>query len=338
MNWRGYKRCRDAFGEVLLELGEQYPNLVVLDADISSSTRTGGFAKKFPERAFNFGVAEQNMMGIAAGLATLGLLPFACTYAVFASMRACEQFRTMIAYPRLNVKVIATHGGIEVGWDGVTHQGVEDIAIMRGIPNTTVVAPADAVATKALVRKAAEHEGPLYMRMGRNPVPIIYDEGQEFEIGKGVVVRKGTDVTIIAVGVMLALALEAAERLEKQGISATVIDMHTVKPIDKALLAECASETGAIVTAEDHNIFGGLGGAVAEAVTELHPVPVIRVGVPNTFAESGGPEELFEKYGMSVKHIIKAVEKALDLKARFRSSLREEEENGRYDQRLSFIP
>jgi len=322
---------------VLVELGEQFPNLVVLDADISSSTRTGGFAKKFPERAFNFGVAEQNMMGIAAGLATLGLLPFACTYAVFASMRACEQFRTMIAYPGLNVKVIATHGGVEVGWDGVTHQGVEDIAIMRGIPKTTVVVPADAVATRALVKKVAEHKGPLYMRMGRNPVPIIYDENQEFEIGKGVVLREGSDVTIVAIGVMLSLALEAAERLESQGISAAVIDMHTVKPIDKDLLAEWARKTGAIVTAEDHNIFGGLGGAVAEAVTELHPVPVIRVGLPDTFAESGAPEELFKKYGMSVEHIIEAVERALDLKASFQVS-RRGEGNGCYDQRLSLIP
>ncbi len=336
MNWQGYKQCRDAFGEVLVELGEQYPNLVVLDADISSSTRTGAFAKKFPERAFNFGVAEQNMMGIAAGLATVGFMPFVCTYAVFASMRACEQFRTMIAYPRLNVKVIATHGGIEVGWDGVTHQGVEDIAIMRAIPNTTVVAPADAVATKALVKKAAKHEGPLYMRMGRNPVPIVYNESQEFEIGKGIVLREGSDVTIVAIGVMLSLALEAAERLEGQGISATVIDMHTIKPLDKDLLAKWAIRTGAIVTVEDHNIFGGLGGAVAEAVTELHPVPVIRVGLPDTFAESGAPEELFKKYGMFVDHIIKAVEKALSLKAGS-EVCRGGMGNGCYDKRFGFI-
>jgi len=291
------RTLRDAFGETLVELGAERPNLVVLDADISSSLKTGAFRKGFPERHINFGVAEQDMMLGAAGLATTGLIPVACTYATFATLRACEQIRSFICYAGLNVKIACSHGGLEVGWDGPTHQATEDIAIMRSLPNMTVIVPADAVAAAALFRKAVAMEGPAYFRMGRNPVPVLYDAGQPFELGRAITLRQGNDLTIIAAGVMVALALDAALRLAQEGIEARVVDMHTVKPLDGATVQRAASETGAIVTAEDHSVIGGLGSAVAEHLAEHAPAPMMRVGIPDTFCRSGDPEALFAMYG-----------------------------------------
>ncbi len=300
---------RDAFGFEIVKLGAELPNLVVLDADISSSLKTGAFRKTFPDRHINFGVAEQDMFLAAAGLATTGLVPLACTYATFATLRACEAIRSFICYPRLNVKVICSHGGLEVGWDGPTHQGIEDIAIMRALPNMTVVVPADAVAVPALLRQAIAHEGPVYFRMGRNPVPVIYDPSQEFRLGRAVVLRQGEDVTLIACGVMVALTLAAADELAGLGISARVIDMHTIKPLDDEAIGRAAAETGAIVTAEDHSIIGGLGGAVAEYLAEHCPVPLARIGIPDVFCRSGDPTELFPMYGMAVSDIVQAAKR-----------------------------
>jgi len=301
---------RAAFGNALLELGEKYPNLVVLDADISSSLYTSQFAKKFPERHINFGVAEQNMVIGAAGLSTTGLIPLACTYATFATLRACEQIRSFICYAKLNVKIVCSHGGIEVGWDGPTHQATEDVAIMRAMPNMTVVVPADAVATAALIRQAVEHIGPLYFRMGRNPTPLIYDHDQEFALGKAIQIREGRDVTLVAMGVMVSVALDAAELLAQRGIQARLLDMHTVKPLDGEALLAAAKDTCLIVTLEDHNVIGGLGAAVAEYVSANRPVPVLRIGVPDVFAESGEPSLLFHKYALDAGSIATKVEKA----------------------------
>jgi transketolase len=308
------KMLREAFGETLVKLGEKIPEIVVLDADISSSLKTGDFASRFPERHINVGAAEQNMVMNAVGLATTGLIPLACTYATFSSMRACEQVRSFVCYPNLNVKVISTHGGIEVGWDGPTHQAMEDVAIMRSFANMTVVVPADAIATSALIEQAIRHTGPVYFRMGRNPAPVIYEPGQAFELGKAVRLREGGDVTLVAMGIMVSATLDAAEKLAAEGIKATVLDMHTVKPLDGESLLEAARSTQAVVTVEDHNIIGGLGGAVAEYLAEHNPVPVVRVGVPDTFTESGDPVELFKKYGMSAEHIVEAAHRALHIR------------------------
>lgn len=307
------KALRVAFGETLIELGKEKPELVVLDADISSSLKTLGFAKRFPERHINFGVAEQNMLMSAAGMATTGLIPLACTYATFASMRACEQVRSFICYGNLNVKIIVSHGGIEVGWDGPTHQAIEDIAIMRAIPNMIIIVPADSIATSALIREVVKYIGPVYFRMGRNPVPVIYSNDQEFELGKAITLRTGSDISLVSMGVMVSIALEAAEKLASEGIQARVLDMHTVKPIDEDALLDAANNTPAIITLEDHNTIGGLGGAVAEFLSERKPIPVVRVGVPDSFAESGDPDDLFKKYGMSTDHVVDAVYKALSL-------------------------
>jgi transketolase len=300
------RSLRDAFGAEIVRLGAELSNLVVLDADISSSLKTGAFGKAYPDRHLNFGVAEQTMMLAAAGLATTGLIPFACTYATFATMRACEQVRSFICYPMLNVKIIASHGGLEVGWDGPTHQGAEDIAIMRAMANMTVVAPADATAVPTLLRQAVAHDGPVYFRMGRNPVPVIYDASQEFRLGRAILLRQGGDVTIIAAGIMVALALEAAQLLAEQGFQARVLDMHTIKPIDTAAIVQAAQDTGAIVTAEDHSIIGGLGSAVAEVLAEHFPAPMARIGIPDTFCRSGDPAELFPIYGMAAADIVAA--------------------------------
>jgi transketolase len=307
---------RDAFGETLVELGAEMPNLVVLDADISSSLKTGAFRKQYPERHINFGVAEQDMMLGAAGLATTGLIPVACTYATFATLRACEQVRSFICYAGLNVKIACSHGGLEVGWDGPTHQGTEDIAIMRSLPNMTVIVPADAVAASALLRKAVAMPGPVYFRMGRNPVPVIYDARQPFAVGRAIIVREGRDLTIIATGVMVALALDAALQLAQEGIEARVVDMHTLKPLDGSAVQQAASETGAVVTAEDHSIIGGLGSAVAEHLAEHAPVPMERVGIPDTFCRSGDPEALFALYGMAAPDIVRAAREVLKRKRR----------------------
>jgi len=310
------RALRDAFGAELVKLGAELPNLVVLDADISSSLKTDAFGKAYPDRHINFGVAEQDMLLGAAGLATAGLIPLACTYATFATLRACEQIRSFICYARLNVKVICSHGGLEVGWDGPTHQGTEDVAIMRAFPNMTVVAPADATAVPSLLRQIVALDGPAYFRMSRNPVPVIYGPAQEFILGRAITLREGRDLTIIALGVMVSLALEAADELAREGIAARVLDMHTVKPLDGPAIQQAAEETGAIVTAEDHSIIGGLGSAVAEHLAEHAPVPLVRVGVPDTFCRSGDPAELFPMYGMAVPDIVAAAKRVLARKRR----------------------
>jgi transketolase len=302
---------RDAFGAELVKLGAEIPNLVVLDADISSSLKTGAFAGAYPDRHVNFGVAEQDMLLGAAGLATTGLIPLACTYATFATLRGCEQIRSFICYPKLNVKIICSHGGLEVGWDGPTHQGTEDVAIMRALPNMTVVVPADAAAVPALLRQIIVLDGPAYFRMGRNPVPVIYEPAQEFTLGRAITVRQGGNVTIIANGVMVSLALDAADELAAGGIQARVLDMHTIKPLDGEAVRAAAAETGAIVTAEDHSIIGGLGGAVAEYLAEHTPVPMARVGLPDVFGRSGDPAELFPMYGMAVADIVTAAKRVV---------------------------
>ncbi len=308
------EHTREAYGQALLELGEKNPNIVVLEADISTSTKTCYFARRFPDRFFNVGVAEQNEAMIAVGLASCGKIPFVNTYAVFATMRACEQIRTFICYPRLNVKIVASHGGITAAPDGVTHQGTEDIGIMSTFPNMTVIMPADAVATKKAVRAIAQHDGPVYLRLTRCSVPVIYDDNFSFKIGKSFTIKEGNDITIIALGDMLSKALEASDKLKKEGIRARVIDMHTVKPIDKEAIIKAAEETGGIVTAENHNIINGLGSAVSAVIVENILVPMERIGLKDTFAESGEYERLLEKYGFSTKHIIEAAKRVLKRK------------------------
>lgn len=302
---------REAYGKALVTLGEKNPDVVVLEADLGASTHSVLFGRRFPDRFFNMGVAEANMMGTAAGLAAAAKIPFASTFCIFASMRAGEQVRNSIAYPNLNVKVVGTNAGIEIGPDGATHQATEDIAIMRAIPNMTVVAPSDPMMTAKFVHMAAEVKGPMYFRMGRQPTPFLYDEDQDFEFGKAVRLRPGQDVTLVAVGNMVWRTLEAAEILKGEGINARVLDMHTLKPIDEAALIEAARETGCVVTAEDHNVIGGLGSAVAEFLSAEYPIPVIRVGLCDTFAQSGSTEELFEYYGMTPAHIAAAARQAM---------------------------
>ncbi|MGB9903107.1 MAG: transketolase family protein [Desulfotomaculales bacterium] len=302
---------RDAYGEALVELGKENPDIVVLDADLSKSTKTINFKKRYPERFFNLGVAEQNMLGTAAGLAAAGKIPFCSTFAVFAPGRSFDQLRNSIAYPQLNVKICASHAGITVGEDGATHQSVEDIALVRSVPNMTVLVPADAVETKKAVRAAAEIKGPVYIRLGRAAVPVLHGDDLYFVPGKALVMREGSDATIIAAGMMVAEALEAAGELAKEGVSVRVLNMHTIKPLDVEAIKAAAEETGAIVTAEEHSIIGGLGSAVAEAVCEFCPVPVLRVGIRDTFGESGPPDQLLEKYGLKAHHLAGAVREAL---------------------------
>jgi transketolase len=297
---------RDAYGKALVAVGRQNPNVVVLDADLSKSTKTNDFAKEFPERFFDMGIAEQGMMGTAAGLATTGKIPFASTFAVFATARVMDQVRNSIAYPRLNVKIAATHAGLTVGEDGGSHQAIEDIALMRAIPNMTVVVPADAEETRQVIEAAVEYNGPMYIRLGRPNVPVLFDENYKFELGKGYQLRAGTDITIIATGIMVSKAVEASELLKEQGISARVINMATIKPIDKDIIIKAAQETKAIITAEEHNIIGGLGSAVAEVIAENHPTKLKRIGVNDTFGESGTPDALLEKYGLTAENIVQA--------------------------------
>ncbi|HQE06548.1 MAG: transketolase family protein [Tepidanaerobacteraceae bacterium] len=296
---------RDAYGEALAQLGEEIKDIVVLDADLSGSTKTSVFAKKFPERFFNVGIAEQNLMGTAAGFATCGKIPFASTFAVFATGRAFEQVRNSICYPKLNVKIAATHAGLTVGEDGATHQSVEDLSLMRALPNMTVISPADAVETKKAVRAAAFHQGPVYIRLGRMAVETIFDEDYEFEIGKGKVLREGSDVAIIATGIMVAEALRAAEILEKEGINAMVVNIHTLKPIDEDIILK-AADCGAIVTAEEHTVIGGLGSAVAEVLAEKKPTPMRRIGIKDRFGLSGKPNELLKLYNLTAEDIADA--------------------------------
>lgn len=305
---------RYSYAEAIIEVGERNPDVVVLDADVSKSIRTNEFAKRFPERSFNFGIAEQNMMAAAAGMATTGLIPFASTYAVFATMRALDQVRNSIHYPHLNVKIAASHSGITPGPDGVTHQAQEDLSIMRSIAGSTVIAPADPVTTKMAVHAAVEWEGPVYLAFTRDPVPTIYSDAFPFVIGKAVVIRDGWDATIVANRDLVAHALVAAARLALEGIDVRVIDCHTLKPLDEETILQAARETGAIVTAENNIIFGGLGSAVAELLVENYPIPMQRVGVRDTFAESGPYLALLDKYGLSAPHIANAVRSVLKRK------------------------
>jgi transketolase len=298
---------RLTYGEALLALGSQNPNVVSLDADVSKPMKTFLFAAKFPERSFNFGIAEQNMMAAAAGMATTGLIPFANTYAVFASMRALDMVRNSIHYPRLNVKIAASHSGLTPGPDGVTHQAQEDLSIMRALAGSTVIAPADPTSTRMAVHAAAAYEGPVYLSLTRDPAPVLYDESFPFKIGKAVVVREGSDAAIIANRDLVVQALIAAESLAKKGIDVRVIDCHTLKPLDEQIVLKAARDTGAVVTAENNIIYGGLGSAVAELLVEKYPIPMKRVGVGNTFAESGPYLEVIDKYGLTARHIVKAV-------------------------------
>ncbi|MCR4419091.1 MAG: transketolase family protein [Clostridia bacterium] len=306
---------REAYGLALAELGAENPDVVVLDADLSKSTRTEIFAARFPERFFNVGIAEQNLMGTAAGLALAGKIPFASTFAVFATGRAFEQVRNSICHARLNVKIVASHAGITVGEDGASHQAVEDIALMRALPHMTVIVPADAVQTAQAVRAVAAYQGPVYLRLGRMAVPQVYEEGYRFRWGQADVLREGGQATVVACGLMVAAALEAAETLAREGIEVTVLNMATIKPLDVPTLVEAALRTGAVVTAEEHSIIGGLGSAVAEALAEHCPAPLLRVGLPDVFGESGRPEELLEKYGLSARHLVEAVRRVLARKA-----------------------
>ncbi len=306
---------REAYGAALAEFGAKYDNLVVLDADLAGATKTGVFAKAFPERFFDCGIAEGDMVTVAAGLSTTGLVPFASSFAMFLAGRAFEQIRNSVGYPHLNVKLGATHGGITVGEDGATHQCLEDFGLMRTIPGMTVICPCDAVETRAAVEAAIKYNGPVYLRFGRAATPVLFDkETYEFTWGKGVVMADGDDAAIIACGTMVDIALSAHELLKADGINARVINMHTIKPIDKELVLKAAAETGAIVTAEEHNIIGGLGEAVCGVVSETNPVPVLRVGVEDSFGRSGKVPPLMEMYGLTAENIAEKVKKAISLK------------------------
>ena len=305
---------RDAYGQALLELGRENSKIVALDADLSGSTKTSLFAKEFPERFFNVGVAEANMVGMAAGLAAGGMIPFASTFAVFAAGRAFEQIRQSLAYPRLNVKVVATHGGITVGEDGGSHQSVEDLAIMRALPNMTVLCPADGPETTAAIRAAAAYRGPVYIRLGRSKVPTVFADGCNFTIGQGVTLRDGSDISFITTGLMTAEAIKAAGILAEEKISARVIHLGSIKPLDVDLVLRAARETGAIVTAEEHSVIGGLGSAVCEVLAESHPVPVERIGLRDVFGQSGTAEELLLHYGLTAAHLVEAAERVMQRK------------------------
>jgi len=305
---------RNAFGEALVDLGYKNNKVVVLDADVSHSTKTVKFGEKFPDRFFNVGVAEANMVNIAAGFATCGFVPFVSTFSFLACLRAGEQIRTSVAYPKLNVKIAAGYGGLSDSYDGATHQSICDIAIARSIPNMTVIVLADAQETKQAVPAIAQYKGPVFFRLSRAEVPVIFNEDHRFEIGKGNLLKEGSDVTLVATGIMVARALEASNQLEKEKISTRVIEIHTIKPLDEEILTKAAKETGAIVTVEEHSILGGLGSAVAELLAKHQPVPIEMVGILDTFAESGGYEELLDKYGMGVSNIVEAVKKVLKRK------------------------
>ena len=298
---------RQSYGEALVELGASHPELVVMDADLSGSTKTGMFAKAYPDRFFNMGIAEQGMYATAAGLALSGKTVCASTFAMCAAGRAYEIIRNSIGYTKANVKICATHAGITVGEDGASHQTFEDIALMRNIPGMTVLNPSDDVSAKKLIAKAVEMEGPCYIRLGRAAVPVFYDDSVELEIGKGIQLRDGKDVTIIATGIMISEAMAAAETLAADGIDARVVDIHTIKPIDEEIIIKAAQETGAIVTAEEHSVIGGLGSAVSEVVVKNAPVKMAFVGQNDTYGESGKPDELKAKYGMNADAIVKAV-------------------------------
>ncbi|MDI6735557.1 MAG: transketolase family protein [bacterium] len=302
---------RDAYGKTLVKLGQENQEIIVLDADCSSSTRTSVFREAFPDRFINFGVAEANMIGFAAGLATCGKIVFASTFAVFGSSRVFDQVRTSIAWPKLNVKIVVTHAGISVGEDGASHQAIEDIALMRSLANMTVIVPADGIETEKAIIACTKVPGPFYIRLGRAKFPIVFSNDYEFKIGQGIILRDGKDATIIAIGLMVFEALQAADELKKEGITVRVINMSTIKPIDKELIIQAAQDTRAIVTCEEHSIIGGLGSAVAEVLVENCPVPMKRIGVPDRFGFSATPDELLERFGMKSTHIVKAVKEIL---------------------------
>lgn len=304
---------RESYGAALAEFGEKY-DIIVMDADLSKSTKTDTFKKKFPERFINCGIAEAGMLSSAAGLATCGKIVFASSFAMFAAGRAFEQIRNSICYPKLNVKIGATHAGISVGEDGATHQCLEDIGIMRTLPNMVIINPADDTEAKAAVEAAIKHDGPVYLRFGRLAVPVLYDDTYKFELGKGVQLKEGTDVTLVATGLLVETALNAAELLKADGINARVINIHTIKPIDKDIITKAALETGAIVTCEEHNVIGGLGSSVAEVLCENAPAPLQRIGTQDVFGRSGKPNELFEIYGLTAEAIRDAAKKAISLK------------------------
>ncbi len=303
---------RDSYGKALKELGDINPRVVVLDADLSGSTKSGVFAKAHPERFFNCGIAESNMMSIAAGLAASGLIPFASSFAMFAAGRPYEQIRNSIGYPHLNVKIVASHGGVSVGEDGASHQCNEDFALMREIPGMTVICPADDVETRAAVKAIAEYDGPVFMRTGRSPVPVVLPEDYHFEIGKAVILREGTDVTIAAVGLCVGAALEAADKLAEEGISAEVINVSTIKPLDEEKILQSVKKTGRIVTAEEHSIIGGLGSAVAECLCENYPAPLFRIGIRDVFGQSGTMKELLHLYKLDGEGIFEQVKTFLN--------------------------
>lgn len=303
------KATRQSYGEALLELGKENKNIVVFDADLSTATKTNIFAKEFPERFYDMGIAEQNMISTAAGMSTCGKIPYASTFAVFAAGRAYDQIRNSVCYPKLNVKICATHAGVTVGEDGATHQMIEDISLMRTLPNMTVLSTSDDVQTKWAVKEISKINGPVYLRLSRLATPIIYGENQKFEIGKAVQIGEGTDATIFATGVTVSEAIGAQEILENKGIKVRVVDIHTVKPIDKDMVIKCAKETKKLISVEDHNVIGGLGSAISEVLTEEYPVKLVRMGINDTFGKSGKAIELMQYFGITAENIVEKVVK-----------------------------
>ena len=303
------KATRQSYGEALLELGKENKNIVVFDTDLSTATKTNIFAKEFPERFYDMGIAEQNMISTAAGMSTCGKIPYASTFAVFAAGRAYDQIRNSVCYPKLNVKICATHAGVTVGEDGATHQMIEDISLMRTLPNMTVLSTSDDVQTKWAVKEISKINGPVYLRLSRLETPIIYGENQKFEIGKAVQIGEGTDATIFATGVTVSEAIRAQEILENKGIKVRVVDIHTVKPIDKDMVIKCAKETKKLISVEDHNVIGGLGSAISEVLTEEYPVKLVRMGINDTFGKSGKATELMQYFGITAENIVEKVAK-----------------------------
>lgn len=309
MNFENKKATRQSYGEALAELGRENKDVVVLDADLAGATKTNIFAKEFPERFFDMGIAEQDMMATAAGFATCNKIPFASTFAVFATGRVYDQIRNSICYPNLNVKICATHAGITVGEDGATHQMLEDINLMRGLPNMTVISPSDDTQSKWAVKEAAKIKGPVYIRFGRAATPVIYDESTKFELGKAIQFGEGKRATIFATGIMVAEALKAKEELEKEGINIRVIDIHTIKPIDKEIIIKSAKETEKLISIEEHSVIGGLGTAISEVLTDKYPAKLIRMGMKDCFGKSGNAQALLKYFGLTSKEIIEAVKR-----------------------------
>ena len=309
MDINNKKATRQSYGEALVEIGRENGNIVVFDADLSTATKTNLFAKEFPNRFFDMGIAEQNMISTAAGIATCGKIAYASTFAMFAAGRAYDQIRNSVCYPNLNVKICATHAGITVGEDGATHQMIEDISLMRTIPNMTVLSTSDDIQTKWAVKEISKIKGPVYLRLSRLATPIIYDENQKFEIGKAIQIGDGTDGTIFATGVTVAEAIKAQENLKSKGIDVRVVDIHTIKPIDKEMIIKCAKETKKLISIEDHNIIGGLGSAISEVLTDEYPATLIRLGIKDTFGKSGKAEELMKYFGITAEKIVEQLDK-----------------------------